>query len=316
VSNNLIRVSDLDDLRLEPYRDQRDQWLRARHRHWMAGREAPEGATATGMPKTPEFPRGLFMAEGVNVVRQLVRSEHQTLSILVSEPQVDAFADVFAELPEGVPVFVAPRDRIDRLTGFEVHRGLLALGARAAPADGSGDWRVLAASAGVVVVLEDLANHDNVGGVFRSVRALAAARPGVEHPAAVLLSPRCCDPLYRKALRVSMGNALHVPFATIEPWPDALAELPALGCTPVALDPGSEHPEVAELAARFTGGARPALVMGTEGPGLRPATIDAVRKANGIAARLDINPAADSLNVGVAAAIALRELGGRRPGAL
>ncbi|MEM1184617.1 MAG: RNA methyltransferase [Planctomycetota bacterium] len=305
---NLITVSDLDDPRLEPYRDQRDQWLRARHRHWMEGREAPPGATATGMADLPGIPGDLFMAEGVNVVRQLIRSPHQTLSALVSEPKVDVFRDVLSELPDGVPVFVAPRARIDGLTGFQVHRGLLACGARV----DAGDWRRVASGAGLVVVLEDLANHDNVGGIFRSVRALAGPREGAEYPAAVLLSPRCCDPLYRKALRVSMGNALQVPFAAI-PWIEGISGLVELGFVPIALDPGDDHPEVAELATRFDGTVRPALVMGTEGPGLREQTIRKVRDQGGIVARLAIEAEADSLNVGVAAAIALRELGGRRP---
>lgn len=308
-------VGDLDDPRLAPYRNQRDQWLRARHRHWMAGEDAPAGTSATGLPEVADLPGDLFMAEGVNVVRQLIRSPHRTLSVLVSEPRVPAFEDVFAELSPDVPVFVAPREKIDRLTGFEIHRGLLACGVRR----DAGDWRDVAASSGTAVVLEDLANHDNVGGIFRSVRALAGPRPGFEHPACVLLSPRCCDPLYRKALRVSMGNALHVPFATIEPWPAAVGSLAEIGFVPVTLDPGGEHPEVAEVASacrartgRFAS-ARPAIVLGTEGPGLRAETIEAARNAGGVVARLDVEPAADSLNVGVAAAIALRELGGRRP---
>ncbi|MEM7622837.1 MAG: RNA methyltransferase [Planctomycetota bacterium] len=307
---NIVPVSDLSDPRLEPYRDQRDQWLRARHRHWMEGREPPGDATPTGMKPSPEFPGGLFMAEGVNVVRQLIQSPHRTVSVLVSEPRAEAFADVFAELPAEVPVFVAPRAQIDVLTGFEIHRGLLACGARV----DLGDWSRVAAASGAAVVLENLANHDNVGGIFRSVRALARPRAGFEHAACVLLSPRSCDPLYRKALRVSMGNALHVPFATIEPWPDAIDRFVRGGFVPVALDPSARNPEVAELSERFRAGSeRPALVMGTEGPGLRPETVERVRTAGGVVARLDIEPAADSLNVGVAAAIALRELGGRRP---
>jgi tRNA G18 (ribose-2'-O)-methylase SpoU len=112
-----------------------------------------------------------------------------------------------------------------------------------------------------------------------------------------------------------MGNALHVPFAEIEPWPDALGHLVEAGVVPIALDPAADGVEVADLASEFApaaDGRRPALIVGTEGPGVRGETLEAVRRVGGCVARIGIDAGADSLNVGVAAAIALRELGGRR----
>ncbi len=308
-----VTVGDLSDPRLAPYRDQRDQWLRARHRHWMEGREAPEGSTARGLGS--DLPGDLFMAEGAGVVGQLLTSPHRVVSALVSEARVEVHRTLLERVAAVAPVFVGSRGVVDELAGFDVHRGVLAVGQRVDP----GAWDLVAARSGVAVVLENLANHDNVGGVFRSTRALAAERGGFEHAACVLLTRRCCDPLYRKALRVSMGNALHVPYAELEDWPLGLRRLRELGFVPVALDPAGDAVELAEVAGRFgagspghAGGERPAIILGTEGPGLERETVEAVRACGGVVARIDIEAGADSLNVGVAGAIALRELAGRR----
>lgn len=314
-SAGFVTVRDLSDPWLAPYRDQRDQWLRARHRHWMEGREAPAGSTARGMSPDlpPELPLDLFMAEGAGVVGQLLNSPHRVVSALVSEARVETHRELLERVAAVAPVFVAPRGAVDALAGFDVHRGVMAVGQRADP----GAWDEVAARSGLAVVLENLANHDNVGGIFRSTRALAGARAGFERPACVLLTRRCCDPLYRKALRVSMGNALHVPYAEVGDWPGALARLRGLGFVPVALDPAADAVDVSEVAGRFGAGSeeRPAIILGTEGPGLQRETVEAVRACGGVVARIDIEAGADSLNVGVAGAIALRELGGRKQGA-
>ncbi len=274
----------------------------------MEGREAPEGATARGL--RAELDGDLFMAEGATVVGQLLTSPHRVVSALVSEARVGVHRELLERVAERAAVFVAPRAVVDELAGFDVHRGVMAVGQRVDP----GAWDAVAARSGMAVVLENLANHDNVGGVFRSTRALAGARAGFDHPACVLLTRRCCDPLYRKALRVSMGNALHVPYAKMGDWPGGLVRLRKLGFVPVALDPAADAVEVSEVAGRFGAGAdeRPAIILGTEGPGLERGTVEAVRACGGVVARIDIEAGADSLNVGVAGAVAVRELGGRR----
>ena len=144
------------------------------------------------------------------------------------------------------------------------------------------------------VVLEGLANHDNVGGIFRNAMALGAD--------AILLCPRCCDPLYRKAIRTSMGGSLVVPFARADDLPDLLTGLTALGVAVVALDPGPGGCDLAALDPNDLGDA--ALLVGTEGEGLSELALAAARYR----ARIAMEPGVDSLNVSVAAAIALHRL--------
>lgn len=289
----LVRADDLDDPRLLPFANQPDHWLRARHRPHLTGEPPHPDATGTGLPGD------LFIAEGDKVVRRLIESPCETLSVLVTEPTLERNIAFLKNLSPSVPVFVLAREQAERLTGYSMHRGLLACGRRTkvhSPLE-------LVRRAGLVMILEDLANHDNVGSVFRSVRALAPPRPDREFPAAVLLTPGCCDPLYRKSLRVSMGHALHVPFVTIDPWPGSLPDLVGAGCEPIALSPAPGSESLRGL--QIERGRTPLLILGTEGPGLASETMDAVSRSGGRFARIDIDPAADSLNVAVAAAIAL-----------
>src|SRR5262249_36257417 len=148
------------------------------------------------------------------------------------------------------------------------------------------------ASVRLLVVLEDLANHDNVGGIFRAVGAL-----GGIGTAAAILSPRCCDPLYRKAIRVSMGMALRVPSARLEPWPAGLSALQEAGFTLLALTPRSDATPIDVLAPI----AKPALLLGAEGPGLSDAAMAMADRR----VRIPIARGVDSLNVVVATGIAL-----------
>jgi tRNA G18 (ribose-2'-O)-methylase SpoU len=265
----------------------------------MTGEAGHPDATGTGLPGD------LFIAEGDKVVAQLISSPHETLSVMVSAHRLEHHRPFLAGLDPETPVFVVGREIIDGVAGFAIHRGLLALGRRVDP----GDALELARSSGVVIVLEDLTNHDNVGAVFRNARALATPVPGKAHPACVLLTPRCCDPLYRKSLRVSMGNALHVPFATIEDWPSGLGALAAAGCEPLAMALTEDADDLATL--RPDPDRVPMLIMGTEGPGLSSKTLDAVRSGGGRVTRIDIEPEADSLNVSVACAVALHRLRSR-----
>lgn len=236
-----------------------------------------------------------FMAEGEVVARVLFRSAYETVSVLLNPTRLLTMADAIAALPPSVPVYVAEPPVMDRIVGFHIHRGVLALGRRRplpSPAE-------LLRDARLVVVLEDLSNHDNLGGIFRSASAFGAD--------AVLLSPRCADPLYRKSLRVSVGQALNVPFAVLDPWPGALEAVAGAGFRLAALTTSAPD----EALDRFvrdlerSENARVAVLAGAEGPGL---TSDAVRHTS-VSVRIPIQPGVDSLNVSVAVAIALDRIG-------
>jgi tRNA G18 (ribose-2'-O)-methylase SpoU len=190
-----------------------------------------------------------------------------------------------------VPVYIAPQEVMDRVVGFEIHRGVLAAGERgdpdaAPPLPARGPCRV--------VVLEALANHDNVGGIFRSAEALGAA--------AIFIDPRTADPLYRKAIRVSMGSTLTLPFARLSAWPDGLERLAADGFTLAALTPDPRAADIRTFAPRAP--ERIALLVGTEGAGLS----DAARARCSVALRIPMSSAMDSLNAATATAIALFSL--------
>ena len=277
-----LPLASIDDPRLEPYRNQRDQWLRARHN--------PDRVDG------PDPLPGSFMAEGGLVVEHLLKSRFPVQSVLASTASFERHRALLeGGLAPEVPVYVVEPGQMDAIAGFSIHRGLLALGARTPPLDP----HQLARTASIAVVMEDLSNHDNVGGIFRSVAALGG--PG----AAVLLTERTCDPLYRKALRVSMGHALRVPFAEVPPLFFADGGIDLLeqsGMTPIALTPSDRAADIGELA----GIERPALLVGSEGPGLHRRTLERCS----LHVRIPIAGDVDSLNVTVAASIALDRLRG------
>jgi tRNA G18 (ribose-2'-O)-methylase SpoU len=192
--------------------------------------------------------------------------------------------------PDGVPVFVVPDDAAESLTGYRVHRGALAsLSRRQLPAVGA-----VLGGARRVVVLEDLVDHGNVGAIFRCAAAL-----GID---AVVLSPRCADPLYRRSVKVSMGAVFAIPYARMTGWHDGLAELKAGGFRVLALTPDER---AAPIGGALHTAGRVALLLGTEGDGLSPRWQHEADEA----VRIPMNPAAraagvDSLNVVAAAAIA------------
>jgi len=233
--------------------------------------------------------RGLFVAEGRLVVRRLIEdARYEVRSVLVTEAARASLAAALSRLPPEVPVFVCAAEEFRGLTGYNIHRGCLALARR--PPDPSVD--AIARGARRLVVLEEIANPDNIGGAFRNAAAFGVG--------GVVLSPGCSDPFYRKAIRTSMGATLRVPFARDERWPEALATIRAGGFTIVALTPREPAEDLAVAAARLAGG-RIALVLGTEGAGLTPAVEDAAD----VRVRIPIRPEVDSLNVAVATGIAL-----------
>lgn len=272
---SMIEITDASDPRIEVFLNQKDAWLRAAHN--------PKGEG------DPDDDHGRFIAEGVLVVEHLLASRFPTESIFVSRSRVTGVEDLLASVPAGVPIYVAEQSVMDEIVGFPIHRGLLACGRRLP----SPDPIELARSCRALIVLEDLSNHDNVGSVFRSAAALGGAGVGV------LLSERCCDPLYRKALRVSMGHVLRVPWAVSGDLVRLLPELRGLGYQTLALtpDPGSEPlgPD------QWTKIDRPVLCFGAEGPGLT------VGLKSGCDRRVRIPMASgvDSLNIAVAAAVTM-----------
>jgi tRNA G18 (ribose-2'-O)-methylase SpoU len=232
---------------------------------------------------------GLFIAEGEVVVRVLLtRSLHSPVSLLIADKRLAALRELVAAA--SVPVYSASQTVMDAIAGFPMHRGILALGRRRRP-DVSPD--VLLGGLGpraIVVVLLGIANHDNMGGIFRNAAAF-----GVD---AVLIDSDCCDPLYRKAIRVSVGSALTVPFGSLPRGEDAVALLEAHGFTTLALSPAG--------AMSLTDLRRPdrvAVFFGAEGPGLPTAVL---RRA--LAVRIPMAGAIDSLNVATASGIVLNHL--------
>jgi len=237
--------------------------------------------------------RGLLIAEGRFVVRRLVDSSRiRVRSLLLNEAALNGLSDVLEGAGTGLDVYVASPDVITAATGFNMHRGCLAVAER--PADLS--LASVLATSQFVTVLERVVDPDNVGSVFRSAEAF-----GVE---AVLLSPGCCDPFYRKAIRTSSGAALVVPFASAEPWPDALDQLRAGGFVIAAMTPDGGATAIGAFIDTADARGRIAVLLGTEGQGL---TTEALARAD-IRLRIPMSGALDSLNIATAAGIAFHRL--------
>lgn len=226
---------------------------------------------------------GLFVAEGEVVLRVLAsRSRLRIRSLLLERRRVDSVRDLLESLDESVPAYVVPQDVMDGVVGFAIHRGVLALGERGEETSAPS----LVAGASLLVAMIGLTNHDNVGGIFRNAAAFGAD--------GVLLDATTCDPLYRKAIRVSAGAALVVPFARVATVDELFEALAAADIEPIALTPRGEE-TIEQLPPR-----RRALLLGTEGPGLPDHVLERTRRV-----RIDMVSGMDSLNVAVTSGIAL-----------
>jgi tRNA G18 (ribose-2'-O)-methylase SpoU len=257
----LQEVSDPADPRLADYRDLRDVELR----------------------KHLEAEHGLFLAEGEKVVRRAVEAGFEPRSFLMAPRWLDGLADVLKVCD--APCYVVSEALAEEVTGFHVHRGALAsLERHPLPS-----VEAVLAEAGSVLVLEDIVDHTNVGAIFRSGAAL-----GFD---AVLLAPRCADPLYRRAIKVAMGAVFTVPWTRLPDWYDALPTLSAAGFTTVALTLADDAVPIEEAVAGLD---RVALVLGSEGHGLSARWVDAADRRAVIPMREGI----DSLNVAAATAVA------------
>ncbi|MEE2636324.1 MAG: RNA methyltransferase [Acidobacteriota bacterium] len=242
--------------------------------------------------------RGLFVAESRFVVRELL--QHPTLvtrSVLATAAAYQSLHDLLDPARVAtVPVFVAPHQLLKEPTGFRVHRGCLAIGERPTLATDSG-LPALGRSS-LIIGLEQVGNPDNLGSIFRNAAAFGAG--------CVVLEPHCCDPLYRKAIRTSLGATLRVPYGEMPDWPDGLTRLRELGYTTVAM---TLHPDAEDLESfARVAPARVAVLFGAEGPGLRDETLPLTDRR----VRIPIATGIDSLNVATASGIALYALTARR----
>lgn len=243
--------------------------------------------TDVALRRRTEPERGLYIAESEKVIRRALAAGHRPRSYLMARRWLDDLADLVADAEaDGVPVFVGEHDVIEQLTGFHLHRGALASMQRPALPEVTD----LVAEARRVLVLEDIVDHTNVGAVFRSAAAL-----GVD---AVLVTPRCADPLYRRSIRVSMGTVFQVPWTRIDPWPGGIADLQRAGFTVATLALADDAVSLDDLAADPPD--RLALVLGTEGDGLSRHTLAAAD----LTVTIPMAGGVDSLNVAAAGAVA------------
>ncbi len=252
--------------------------------------------TDVSLRRRLEPEHGLYIAESEKVLRRALAAGHRPRSYLLAERWLADLGDlVAAAVTDGIPVYVGQPSVLEALTGFHLHRGVLAAMHR--PALPTLDD--VLAGARRVVVLEDVVDHTNVGAAFRSAAGIGAD--------AVLVTPRCADPLYRRAVRVSMGTVFQVPWTRVDPWPQSVDAVRDAGFTVAALALAADAVPLDDLAAAAP--SRLALVLGTEGDGVARRTLAAVD----LAVRIPMAGGVDSLNVAAAAAVALWALRGGQP---
>ena len=237
--------------------------------------------------------RGLYLAESEKVIRRALAAGHRPRSFLMGQRWITDLSDIVGRAEsQGVPVYFAQARIMEAMTGFHLHRGALASMHRPQLVEPAELLQsALLHEASRVLVLEDIVDHTNVGAVFRSAAAL-----GVD---AVLVTPRCADPLYRRAVRVSMGTVFQVPWTRIEPWPAGLQVLRDHGFTVAAFALGDGAISLDDLAANQPD--RLAMIFGTEGDGL---TRLAVKGAD-VVVKIPMSGGVDSLNMAAASAVAL-----------
>lgn len=241
--------------------------------------------TDVALRRVSEPAGGLYIAESSKVIGRAISAGHLPRSVLLQEQWLDDLRPILD--PFDVPVFVGSASLLEQLTGYNLHRGALAAMHRPPLPDVAG----LLEDARRIVILEDIVDHTNVGAIFRSVAALGAD--------AVLITPRCADPLYRRSVRVSMGTVLQVPWTRLPEWPDARILLHDAGFELAALALADDAVPLDAYAARAP--ERVALLVGSEGDGLSRA---ALRHADAVVT-IPMGHGVDSLNVAAASAVAL-----------
>ena len=264
----IIPLTSLDTADLRDYRDLTDVVLR----------------------RLSEPAGGLYIAESTKVIERALRAGHRPRSVLTIQKWLPEIEDLLADQDAELPVYVGDAELLQSLTGFNLHRGALAAMHRpplASVAD-------TVAGATRIIVLEDIVDHTNVGAIFRSVAGLGAD--------AVLITPRCADPFYRRSVRVSMGTVLQIPWTRLPEWPEGRDVLKQLGFELAALALSSDAVDLHEYAANPPD--KIALVVGTEGDGLSRAALSAADTV----VTIPMMHGVDSLNVASASAVALYAL--------
>ncbi len=263
-----IVIESLDDPRVEPYRDVRDKDLRGRVK--------------------------FFMGESEMVIRRLLRTPERLHSVFLSHNKYERLKDELHSLPG--EVYVADIDLMTAIAGFHIHRGVLAVGFRPSPSDVALDaalGHLKEKSSCTMLVCEGLTNVDNMGGLFRNAAAF-----GVD---GIVLDPTCCDPLYRKAIRVSMGHTLSVPYGIAGDWPADLKRLKdQWGVKLIAAEVSEDSKPLWEIS----GEDRIAILFGSEGHGL---SAEALAQCDEVC-EIPMHPHVPSLNVAVTSAVFLYEL--------
>jgi len=274
----VIRITDLGDPRLSDYAHATDVALKNARRA-EPGRE-----------------HGLYLAESLLVLERALRAGHVPRSVLaLGTSEHEAVAALAAAGHPDVPVFVGPGDLLAELTGYLLHRGLIAAMDRPPLRDPA---ELLAATdARRIVVIENVVDPTNVGAIFRSAGAIGAD--------AVLVTPRCSDPFYRRAIRVSMGTVLQVPWTRVGEWPELGPQLAATGFHIAALALTPDAVSLRDFERRVP--ERLALVLGAEGEGLTPEAIAAADTM----VQIPMLHGIDSLNVAAASAVAMWAVSGR-----
>lgn len=249
------------------------------------------GLTDVALRRRTEPERGLYMAESEKVIRRALGAGHRPRSLLLSDRWLEPMADLVSRVRSaGGTVYVGTAQVLEAITGFNVHRGAIAAMQRP-------ELPPLAEvlhGARRVAVLEDITDHTNVGAMFRGAAGL-----GVD---AVLVSPRCADPFYRRSVRVSMGTVFQVPWTRLEPWPSGLDRLRELGFTVAALALRDDAVSLDQFSAALAGGtpSKLALMLGAEGDGISTAALEAAD----LIVTIPMSGGVDSLNVAAAAAVA------------
>jgi tRNA G18 (ribose-2'-O)-methylase SpoU len=264
----LVRLENLDSDEIRDYRDLTDVVLR----------------------RLSEPVGGLYIAESTKVIERALRAGHRPRSVLTIEKWLPEIKQLFADQDDDLPIYIGSAELLERLTGFNLHRGALASMHR--PELKSVEEVVAGASR--IIVLEDIVDHTNVGAIFRSVAGLGAD--------AVLITPRCADPLYRRSVRVSMGTVLQIPWTRLPDWPEGRDVLTGLGFSLAALALSPDAVTLDEYAAHPP--EKIALVVGTEGDGLSRAALAAADTV----VTIPMMHGVDSLNVASASAVALYAL--------
>lgn len=274
----IVSVTDASDERLADYTRLTDVKLRTRL----------------------EPAQGLYMAESTQVIKRAIAAGHRPRSFLMAPRWLPLMEPVIASAcgaADGgeVPVFLGEEPVLQEITGFHLHRGALAAMHRPqlAPVAEVLEGARGGSGARRVAILEDIVDHTNVGAIFRSAAAM-----GVD---AVLVTPSCADPLYRRSVRVSMGTVFQVPWTRLPHWPAGVGELQDLGFTVAALALRDDAVDMDEFASAVAGpSSRVAMVLGAEGDGLKRATVDSAD----VAVRIPMAGEVDSLNVAAASAVA------------